>query len=120
MVELMSNPQFLTAAMSNLDSMNAFGNSADPSTNSAVSSSSTGFGAGSESVMPNNFNFNPNMMGSPFPQPAPQPQGDPRVIYRDQLNQLREMGFPNEEANIAALQQASGNIHFAIERLFNP
>ncbi|CCW59942.1 unnamed protein product [Phytomonas sp. EM1] len=51
--------------------------------------------------------------------PMPQPQGDPRVIYREQLQQLREMGFPNEDANIAALQQSQGNVSFAIERLFN-
>ncbi|KEG10166.1 ubiquitin-like protein [Trypanosoma grayi] len=48
-----------------------------------------------------------------------QPQGDPRAIYQSQLQQLREMGFPNEEANLAALQQAQGNLDFAIERLLN-
>ncbi|KAH9582020.1 Ubiquitin-associated domain [Trypanosoma melophagium] len=49
----------------------------------------------------------------------PSPQGDPRVIYQSQLQQLRDMGFPNEEANLAALQQAQGNLDFAIERLLN-
>ncbi|CCW67085.1 unnamed protein product [Phytomonas sp. Hart1] len=59
--------------------------------------------------------------GYPLPNifSPPQPQGDPRVIYREQLQQLREMGFPNEDANIAALQQSQGNVSFAIERLFN-
>lgn len=55
--------------------------------------------------------FNPAMF-------APPPlQGNPREIYREQLQQLRDMGFPNEEANIAALQQAQGNVQFALERL---
>ncbi|KAF8289065.1 putative ubiquitin-like protein [Trypanosoma cruzi] len=48
-----------------------------------------------------------------------QPQGDPRVLYQSQLQQLREMGFTNEQANLAALEQAHGNIDFAIERLLN-
>jgi ubiquilin len=51
-----------------------------------------------------------------FFAPLP-PQGNPREIYREQLQQLREMGFPNEDANIAALQQAQGNVQFALERL---
>ncbi|KPI88188.1 putative Ubiquitin-like protein [Leptomonas seymouri] len=55
--------------------------------------------------------FNPAMFA------PPPPQGNPREIYREQLQQLREMGFPNEEANIAALQQAQGNVQFALERL---
>lgn len=110
----MSNPQFLEAAMSNLDNVNNFGNSGNPSTNPTTSSSSIGATARSGSGMSGNFNFNPNMMSMPFTRLAPQPQGDPHVIYSEQLNQLREMGFPNEEANIAALQQANGNIHFAI------
>jgi len=49
----------------------------------------------------------------------PPPAGNPREIYASQLEQLRTMGFPNEQANIAALQQSQGNIEFAIERLLN-
>lgn len=47
----------------------------------------------------------------------PAPTGNPRETYASQLEQLRAMGFPNEQANIAALQQCQGNIEFAIERL---
>ncbi|CBH15518.1 ubiquitin-like protein DSK2, putative [Trypanosoma equiperdum] len=61
----------------------------------------------------------PNLTGAPQGGGLSQPQGDPRVVYQSQLQQLRDMGFPNEEANIAALQQTQGNIHFAIERLLN-
>ncbi|KAG5464613.1 hypothetical protein LSCM4_00053 [Leishmania orientalis] len=55
--------------------------------------------------------FNPAMFAPSLPQ------GNPREVYREQLQQLRDMGFPNEEANIAALQQAQGNVQFALERL---
>jgi ubiquilin len=48
---------------------------------------------------------------------APLPVQNPRDAYAAQLSQLRAMGFPNEQANIAALQQSQGNIEFAIERL---
>jgi ubiquilin len=65
----------------------------------------------------------PGNLPQPFTMPTPPPfvppNQDPRTMYREQLVQLRDMGFPNEEANIAALQQAQGNIHFAIERLLN-
>lgn len=51
-------------------------------------------------------------------QMAPQStNANPRETFATQLEQLRSMGFPNESANLAALQQAGGNIEFAIERL---
>lgn len=51
---------------------------------------------------------------------APPPvQGDPREVYRQQLQEMREMGFPSEEANLIALQQAQGNVSFAVDRLLN-
>eukprot|EP01007_Sphenomonas_quadrangularis_P003311 NODE_634_length_1285_cov_149.711165_g500_i0.p1 GENE.NODE_634_length_1285_cov_149.711165_g500_i0~~NODE_634_length_1285_cov_149.711165_g500_i0.p1 ORF type:complete len:315 (+),score=59.79 NODE_634_length_1285_cov_149.711165_g500_i0:64-1008(+) len=37
--------------------------------------------------------------------------------YRRQLDQMREMGFPNEQANLVALQQCGGNVEMAIDRL---
>jgi ubiquilin len=45
------------------------------------------------------------------------PVGNPREVYAAQLQQLKDMGFPNESANLAALQQSQGNLDFAIERL---
>lgn len=66
-----------------------------------------------QSIVPPTGGFNPAW----FAPPPPPPQGNPREIYREQLQQLREMGFPNEDANIAALQQAQGNVQFALERL---
>lgn len=51
------------------------------------------------------------------PLPFAAAVANPREAYAAQLEQLRAMGFPNEQANIAALQQSQGNIEFAIERL---
>lgn len=65
-----------------------------------------------QSTVPPTGGFNPAWFA-----PPPPPQGNPREIYREQLQQLREMGFPNEDANLAALQQAQGNVQFALERL---
>lgn len=47
------------------------------------------------------------------------PRGDPRVIYRQQLQEIKDMGFPNEEAILIALEQAQGNVSFAVDRLLN-
>jgi ubiquilin len=45
------------------------------------------------------------------------PQQEPRERFAAQLQQLQAMGFPNESANLAALQMAGGNVEFAIARL---
>lgn len=83
--------------------------------------------------------FNPMMMGNnpgnpyqnnPFmqmfnqgPPSAPiVPSGQAqnlRELYAAQLVSMKEMGFINEEANIKALQAASGDVNVAIERLLN-
>lgn len=62
---------------------------------------------------------NPFFAGAQQPtmrQPAA-PPGDLRTFYAAQLEQLRSMGFPNDEANIIALQQAEGDVSFAVSRL---
>lgn len=58
------------------------------------------------------------------PAPAvPAPPAAPTVpaaeLYRDQLTQMREMGFNDEALCIRALQSAGGNVQIAIERLFS-
>lgn len=51
---------------------------------------------------------------------VPQDDGvDPKEKYKEQLKQLKEMGFCNEETNIAVLKQCQGNVQFAIEKLIN-
>lgn len=42
----------------------------------------------------------------------------PRERYATELNQLKEMGFTDEETNLQMLQQCNGNVNLAIERLF--
>ena len=63
---------------------------------------------------------NQNAMFNMFPpQQQQQQQGNPRQLFASQLEQLRAMGFPNESANIAALQMSQGNVDFAVDRLLN-
>lgn len=45
------------------------------------------------------------------------PPVDPRVQYANQLQQLQDMGFPEEEANLQALIRTRGNVNAAVERL---
>ncbi|ESL10562.1 ubiquitin-like protein [Trypanosoma rangeli SC58] len=137
METVMRDPQFLQQAMPQAQSQFPFGvnegvqralnNPAfmqlalqmmrDPSMMQQMAQSlGTGFPAfntpsfGQQNTQPTN-----NMQGAGFFQP----HGNTRDLYQAQLQQLRDMGFPNEQANLAALEQAHGNIEFAIERLLN-
>ena len=47
------------------------------------------------------------------------PNVDYKEKYKEQLAQLKEMGYFNEETNLQILKQCSGNVHFAVERLIN-
>lgn len=72
-------------------------------------------------------NFPPNSqggignMGFNFPASTytPPVSRDLRVIYGQQLQEIKDMGFPNEEAILIALEQTQGNISFAVDRLIN-
>ncbi|CAJ1993417.1 ubiquitin-like protein [Leishmania donovani] len=97
-IEMMRNPYMMQQAMAMMGSLGGTGG-APLATSQAPSTPAVGAG------------FNPAMFAPPVPQ------GNPREVYREQLQLLRDMGFPNEEANIAALQQAQGNVQFALERL---
>eukprot|EP00045_Choanoeca_perplexa_P003218 m.29209 g.29209 ORF g.29209 m.29209 type:complete len:508 (-) comp11932_c0_seq1:49-1572(-) len=46
-----------------------------------------------------------------------QPSVAPAVQYRVQLQQLGDMGFTDEAANVQALQATNGNVHLAVQRL---
>ena len=61
---------------------------------------------------PNMFNSQPMN----FQQPQ---QVNYKELYKNQLVQLKDMGFINEEANIDALKKCDGNVQFAIERLIS-
>jgi ubiquilin len=59
----------------------------------------------------NPFAFPP---AAPVPAPAPV---DPSVRYAAQLQQLKDMGFFDEAANLRAIQATHGNVNAAVERL---
>lgn len=59
---------------------------------------------------------------NPFAPPPvaptpPAPPADPATLYAPQLQQLRDMGFFDEEANLRAIQSTRGNVNAAVERL---
>jgi ubiquilin len=60
----------------------------------------------------------PGMGGQPTTSPT-QPQAPPEERFREQLQQLQEMGFTDQQANIAALLATNGFVQGAIERLLN-
>jgi ubiquilin len=68
--------------------------------------------------------YNPFMFQNPM-QPNPivpsQPQvsasTDYKALYKDQLSQMKEMGFINDDANLEALKKANGNVNAAVENM---
>ena len=75
-------------------------------------------GAALPGAMPGMFPFPGALNPSPAANPAQQaPAADPRVTYASQLQQLKDMGFGNEEACLTALQATGGNVEAAVERL---
>ena len=42
----------------------------------------------------------------------------PREKYADQLTQIKEMGFNDEDAILQILEQTGGNVQLALEKLF--
>jgi ubiquilin len=75
--------------------------------------------------MPPGLNDNnwANMLGGGLgatgqsPSQPSQPQEAPEVRFRVQLQQLNDMGFTDQQANISALLATNGNVTVAIERL---
>merc|ERR1712157_634306 len=43
----------------------------------------------------------------------------PEELYASQLRQLQDMGFTNQEQNIAVLRQVGGNVNAAVDRLLS-
>ena len=104
LTQIMSNPQMFQQMMQ-MSALGAGGGGGNNNNNSAggmpdISALLGGAGGG----------------GGSFGIP---PVANPRDAYAQQLNHLKEMGFPNEQANIAALQMSQGNVEFAIERLLS-
>ena len=69
-----------------------------------------GAGLGAGGVPPNLAAFMP-------PQQPVNANLPPAERYKDQLLQMKEMGFTNQELNIQMLDATGGNVQLAIERL---
>lgn len=52
------------------------------------------------------------------PFPAPDPNVDYKEKYKEQIAQIKEMGFDDEEKIIDALKKCDGNVQYALNRLF--
>ena len=48
--------------------------------------------------------------------PAPS-QAELKQKYASEIQQLKDMGFCNEDTNVTVLQQTNGNVEAAVERL---
>ena len=49
---------------------------------------------------------------------APADTRPPREKYAEQLQQVKEMGFHDEEQILKALEECNGNVQLAIEKIF--
>ena len=88
---------------------------ANPQMMSAMMNMMGGGGAPQGSPM-NPPPFNPMMaglMGSPSPAPAQ----NLRELYASQLQQMKDMGFINDDKNLQALQSTDGDVNAAVEKL---
>ena len=51
--------------------------------------------------------------------PASTDSRPPRERFANELTQIKEMGFNDEETILQMLQETNGNVNLAIERLFS-
>jgi ubiquilin len=49
----------------------------------------------------------------------PSSNQDPKEAFKDQNQQLKDMGFTNDDLNLEVLKQTGGNVDAAVERLLN-
>jgi len=123
--QMFQNPEYLQQ-LSNPDTLNAL----FQMQNSLQQLQSTGFfnplnpTPNQTSRIPptssNPFDFSQmfSMMNSSNPPVSSQVQQDPpEVRFREQIEQLKEMGFTDVQANILALTATNGNVQQAIDRL---
>ena len=71
----------------------------------------------SSSQVPNNSIFNNNNIGNKEDFINSGINIDYKEKYKEQLSQLKNMGFTNEEINIQALKKTNGNIDNALDKL---
>ena len=49
----------------------------------------------------------------------PKDNTDYTILYSEQLQQLKDMGFTDEQENIRALITCQGNVQFAVDKIVN-
>ena len=102
-------PQFDFSQMAGLlGNMGGMGGLFGNNPNNNAGNAGTGGGAGASENF-SNIGINDNNDGNV----------DYKEKYKDQLAQMKDMGFVNEETNIQVLKQCSGNVQFAVEKLLN-
>jgi len=132
MMQQMMNPQTISAAMQMMQNQGGPGMGA---MGGMPGSMSMPGGAGGAGGMNPGMGGMGGMGGMPMMNPALMQQymamqgmggggfqgvnaRPPRERFATELNQLKEMGFTDEETNLQMLQQCNGNVNLAIERLF--
>jgi ubiquilin len=133
MLQMMLNPQNMQNAMSMLQNQGLGGSSGTSGTTGTTGTTETTGTTGTTGTNPfGNFNFG-NLSG--FGNLG---QGnllfyfigfntntnvnenvDPREAYKEQNQQLKDMGFINEDLNFETLKKTGGNVDAAVERLLN-
>ena len=71
----------------------------------------------SSNQIPNNNTFNESNTGKKENFINSGINIDYKEKYKEQLSQLKNMGFTNEETNIQVLKQSNGNIDNALDKL---
>eukprot|EP01121_Diplochlamys_sp_Union-15-3_P007800 TRINITY_DN2017_c0_g1_i2.p1 TRINITY_DN2017_c0_g1~~TRINITY_DN2017_c0_g1_i2.p1 ORF type:complete len:320 (-),score=76.59 TRINITY_DN2017_c0_g1_i2:23-982(-) len=123
--QLLANPELLNQMLQNspfsqylsnpdmVNNLQSFlGNMGTPSTG-------TGTGTGTGTSTGNTGVPNLSQMMGMFGTTSSQPQQPPEQRFAQQLQQLNDMGFNNNAANIAALLQTGGSVQLAVERLLS-
>ena len=111
-------------------SQNPFNNQLNPNPNISSTTANTNSNGGGTQ---NPFMFNPSLF-NPLMSGGNQSQGfnpfgfgprsednskPPEERYKEQLEQLKNMGFINKELNLQVLQQVKGNVDLAVDRILN-
>ncbi|EKE38298.1 ubiquitin family protein [Entamoeba nuttalli P19] len=114
--QMISNPELLRMMISNNPLMGMAGMQQPQSTQQP------NFQQPQNAQQPNPFNLlfgqQPSQnSGLNQPQTAQPVQRNLHEVYANQINQLKEMGFFDEEENLRALQRVGGNVNAAVELL---
>lgn len=106
-----SNPMFANLMRTNPEMMNMLSNPAIiDMMRSMFSGGANPFGQASPQLNPM-----AGLLGANPPM-VPTVQ-NPREVYASQIQQMKDMGFINEEKNIEALQSTGGDVNAAVEKL---